>query len=31
MVFSRDDDADEVGADDHDDADEGGQKVVDDE
>ena len=31
MVFSRNDDADDVVADDHDDGDEGGQRVVDDE
>ena len=31
MVFSRNDDADDVGAGDHDDGDEGGQRVVDDE
>ena len=31
MVFSRNDDADDVGADDHDDGDEGGQIVVADE
>ena len=31
MVFSRNDDADDVGADDHDGGDEGGQRVVDDE
>ena len=31
MDFSRNGDADDVGADDHDDGDEGGQRVVDDE